>query len=272
MSELFKTVLILSGFGCGLTALLLVSKPITAKKFPAKWQYWVWIAVMVSMLVPVYKFIPKHEAKKLIYSQNTDIILPEATNDKVYVTIPNGEVQTVVPKNLTPKQRVQIWDLTAYIWFAGMCVYIVTVGVSYGIYLAKKQKFSVEIEDSDLLSSVKSELGIKKKIRLRKCSDIDSPMLVGVIRPAVYIPTRELSDESIRMIFLHELTHYKRRDLCIKWLAVFVNAVHWFNPFAYLLCANVGEACEVSCDMAVTKSLSPEEQKTYMKTILDLAG
>ena len=52
---------------------------------------------------------------------------------------------------------------------------------------------------------------------------------------------------------------------------MFVNAVHWFNPLAYFLCANIGEACEVSCDMAVTKNMSDKEQKIYMKTILDLA-
>ena len=74
----------------------------------------------------------------------------------------------------------------------------------------------------------------------------------------------------MRMVFLHELTHYKRKDLLIKWLSLFVNAVHWFNPLAYLLCANVSEACEVSCDMEVTKNMSDEEQKVYMKTILDL--
>ena len=46
--------------------------------------------------------------------------------------------------------------------------------------------------------------------------------------------------------------------------------VHWFNPLAYLLCANVSEACEVSCDMAVTSNMSEREQKIYMKTILEL--
>ena len=74
----------------------------------------------------------------------------------------------------------------------------------------------------------------------------------------------------MRMVFLHELTHYKRKDLMIKWFSIFVNAVHWFNPLAYLLCANISESCEVSCDMAVTKNMSDIEQKIYMKTILDL--
>lgn len=71
MYELFKTVLILSLFGFGITAVLLCLKPITAKKFPAKWQYYVWIAVLLSMIIPAYKLIPKKEAKKIsLFSQN----------------------------------------------------------------------------------------------------------------------------------------------------------------------------------------------------------
>ena len=81
---------------------------------------------------------------------------------------------------------------------------------------------------------------------------------------------REITNESMRMILLHELTHYRRGDVMVKWLSIFVNAVHWFNPLAYLLSANVSEACEVSCDMSVTKNMSEREQKLYMKTILEL--
>ena len=101
-------------------------------------------------------------------------------------------------------------------------------------------------------------------------SDHCSPMLVGTFFPVIYIPQNEISDKNLRMIFLHELTHYKRKDLFFKWLSLFVNALHWFNPFAYLLCYNLSEACEISCDMAVTEKMSDSEQKTYMKTILDL--
>ena len=73
------------------------------------------------------------------------------------------------------------------------------------------------------------------------------------------------------MVFMHELTHYKRHDLAIKWFSLFVNAIHWFNPLSYLLCRNISDACEVSCDIAVTKNMTEEEQKLYMKTILDFA-
>ena len=95
-------------------------------------------------------------------------------------------------------------------------------------------------------------------------------MLVGILFPTVYIPCREIPDENMRMVLLHELTHYKRKDLLVKWFAILVNAVHWFNPLCYLACAALSEACEVSCDMSATKNMSEDEQKLYMQTILNL--
>ena len=273
MFELFKTVLILSLFGFGITALLLCLKPITAKKFPAKWQYYVWIAVLLSMIIPTYKLIPPKEAQKLPLLPQNEIVQPEAVQDleeaprTVIIEETPIEYREV---NLTPKLQIKLLDLLAYIWFFGACIYLIVVIGSYVVYLIRKRKNAVAIIDNAALNEVKKELKIKRHIKIRMSPDIQSPMLVGVLFPTIYIPCREIPDESMRMIFLHELTHYKRKDLAFKWLSIFVNAVHWFNPLAYLLCANLSESCEVSCDMAVTRYMSEIEQKIYMKTILEL--
>ena len=273
MFELFKTVLILSLFGFGITALLLCLKPITAKKFPAKWQYYVWIAVLLSMIIPTYKLIPPKEAQKLPLLLQNEIVQPEVVQDleedprTVIIEETPIEYREV---NITPKLSIKLLDLLAYVWLVGMCIYLIIVISNYIVYITRKHKKAIMITENAVLNEVKKELKIKRHIKIRMSPDIQSPMLVGVLFPVIYIPCREIPDENMRMVFLHELTHYKRKDLLIKWLSLFVNAVHWFNPLAYLLCANVSEACEVSCDMAVTKNMSDTEQKIYMKTILDL--
>ena len=276
MFELFKTVLILSLFGFGITAVLLCLKPITAKKFPAKWQYYVWIAILLSMIIPAYKLIPKKEAQKIsLISQNRidqqaqpqPQTQAQDTPETVIIEETPIEYREV---NLTPKLQIRVLDLLAYIWLLGLCIYLIIVIGSYAVYIIRKRKNAVTITDNAVLNEVKKELKIKRRIKIRMSPDCGSPMLVGVLLPVIYIPCREIPDESMRMVFLHELTHYKRKDLVFKWLSIFVNAVHWFNPLAYLLCANLSESCEVSCDMAVTRNMSEREQKIYMKTILEL--
>ena len=172
--------------------------------------------------------------------------------------------------NLTPVLPVSLSVLAAYIWVFGICVFLAVVFASYFVYTYRKNKNSVAVSDNEILARVKGELNIKRHIGIKMSPDVRSPMLVGVFFPTVYIPCREIPDGSMRMVLLHELTHYKRKDLLVKWIAVFINAVHWFNPLCYLACANLSEACEVSCDMAVTKNMTGGEQKLYMQTILDL--
>ena len=273
MYDIFKTVIILSLFGFGITALLLLLKPITAKRLPARWQYCVWVIVLISMVLPAYKLIPKKEAEKLaVLPQNqtvqTDLQPQKEENPDTVITYDTPIEYREV--NISPKIQIRLFDLIAYIWALGTLIFLLVVIISYFRFLCRKRKNAVKISDNKIFSEVKKELKIKRHIRLKASSDIGSPMLVGVFFPTVYIPCRSIPDDNMRMVLLHELTHYKRKDLLVKWFAVLINSVHWFNPLCYLACANLSEACEVSCDMAVTKNMSEAEQKLYMQTILDL--
>lgn len=275
MYNIFKTVLILSLFGFGITALLLLLKPITAKKLPARWQYCVWVAVLISMVLPAYKLIPKKEAQRLAEipkNQTVQTQQPQTQEKNTPDTVVTFDTPIEYREvNLSPKIQIRLFDLIAYIWSAGALIFLLAVIISYFRFLCRKNKNSVKISDNKIFSEVKNELKISKHIGLKAAADIKSPMLVGVLFPTVYIPCREIPDDNMRMVLLHELTHYKRKDLLVKWFAILVNAVHWFNPLCYLACANLSEACEVSCDMSVTKNMPEEEQKLYMQTILNLA-
>ena len=271
--NVFKTVFILSMFGFGITTLLLLLKPVTAKRLPARWQYCVWVVVLVSMILPVYKLIPQKEAQRLSMTpQNqtvqTEMQPNEGNNPDTAITYDTPIEYREI--KLSPKIQIRLFELIAYIWSAGVLIFLFTVIISYCMYIYRKNRNAVKISDSKLFEEVKKELKIKRHIRLKASSEIGSPMLVGVLFPTVYIPCRKIPDENMRMVLLHEMTHYKRKDLLVKWFAVLVNAVHWFNPLCYLACANLSEACEVSCDMSVTKNMPEDEQKLYMQTILNL--
>lgn len=277
MYELFETVLILSLLGFCITLVLLILRPITAKKFPAKWQYYVWVAVLLIMIIPLYKLIPQTEVQNFNFALQRETVQRE--NSAADEKISGEDTQTVIIEqtpieyreiNLNANKKIRLLDLIAYIWALGCGIFLTVIITNYIIFTIRRRKKSVSLKDSAILEEVKKELNIKRHIKLRMSPDINSPLLVGVFFPVVYIPCREIPNENMKMVFLHELTHYKRKDLIIKWLSIFVNAVHWFNPLSYLLLANIGESCEVSCDMAVTKNMSDAQQKLYMKTILDL--
>ena len=54
--------------------------------------------------------------------------------------------------------------------------------------------------------------------KVATCEKVLSPMLIGFIRPIVILPKIAYSDEEIKVILKHALTHYKRHDLWYKLL------------------------------------------------------
>ena len=272
MAELFKTTLVLSIFGFVMTALLLILKPVTSKKLPASWQYYMWVLVMLSMLIPVYKIIPSREIYKIpvVPSVTTESPAPSDISENFEVSPAEDAVNenTGAPVR---KSRAGLYTIAAFIWLSGMAIYLFTVTLSYIFFTTKKRKNSTPLRDDAILKECSKSLKIRRKIKVMVSENLDSPMLVGVFFPVIYIPDGEIPPEKLKMIFLHELNHYKRKDLIFKWLSVLTNMIHWFNPLSYLLCSALSEACEISCDMAVTRNMTEDEQRLYMQTILDLA-
>lgn len=276
MDELFKTVLILSVFGFTTAVILLILKPLTTKKFPAFWQYAMWIIALFSMVIPTYKLIPKKNVENLSFTAKipqseiitTPIQQDASTENTNKQNTPAEEKSEEKPQ----KREKDIFEILSFVWIIGMGVFLLTVFASYAVYIFKKRKNSVAISESEALENAKKKLKIKRKIRYRASEDIPSPLLMGIFFPTIYVPDENTQKENMQMILLHELTHYKRKDLILKWIAVFVNAVHWFNPLCYLVCGNLSEACEIACDVSVTKNMSNEEKKLYMNTILTVAN
>lgn len=272
MFEIVKTVFLLSCIGAGITVLLLILKPWTVKKFSARWQYLAWLAVTVFMLIPVWKIVPARDAGMLA----PDFIAGQTEQNTVFENQPAPS--TIVTEESPMGYReitihskgIRIYDLIAYVWVGGACLFLIFAFGSYYVFLFRKKRSSMDLVGNKVFEEVKQELRIKRKIRIRISKDTASPMLVGIFFPVIYIPGRPIDLAAERMIYRHELTHYKHKDLLYKWFSLIVNAIHWFNPFAYLVSANISEACEVTCDMSVIKKLSEQEQKVYMNTILDL--
>ena len=58
MHDLFQTILLLSLLGSGLGLILLCLKPLLVRWVPPRWQTWLWAAVLLAMVLPVYQLVP----------------------------------------------------------------------------------------------------------------------------------------------------------------------------------------------------------------------
>ncbi len=266
MTEFLKTLLFLNIQGSVLVILLLLLKRIIQKSFSGRAQRNMWLLAALIFLLPVWKIVPTDASAPIILPYNAEEILTYETQEYTAVIEENEEGKLMPVTNVYTAK----YDLKPWIWGTGICVFLLLNIGSYVVFLIKKRKESTEVNEDEVFISTLLDMGIKRKIKLKQCTDADSPMLTGVFFPVVYMPGRELCSEDTKYIYLHELTHYKHKDLLFKWFVCIINAINWFNPFMYLIMKNLNEACELYCDEAVTKYMDDEGKKAYMNTILNL--
>ena len=269
--QIFKAILVTSAVGSVLAALLLLLKPITKRCFGSAWQYYAWAIVLIVMMLPVTIRIPQTVPDTVPnVSPNMQQTFTEATVQTKAANVQQTSITTVDTKllgqstvNVLKDISFGITDMMCYAWMVGLMLILGINLIRYLIFLQAIRKNSVIISCPGIDAD---------KIITRKTSMIDAPLMVGLFRPVLLLPDIEMSEENLKYILLHELTHYKRHDLWYKWFAMLVNTVHWFNPFAYIVSRQIDEECEISCDLSVVANMDEEEQKGYMNTILTLVS
>src|SRR5665648_811285 len=126
---------------------------------------------------------------------------------------------------------------------------------------------------TNLMQECARKLGIRKSLPIICMNGIDTPCLYGIVSPKLLLPkslVNRLNNENMRHIFIHELSHYKRNDILINWLAVAAQIVHWFNPLILYSFARMREDCELACDADTLSYLRPEEYQSYGLSIISL--
>lgn len=125
---------------------------------------------------------------------------------------------------------------------------------------------------ADLAQAEARALGLRQPVRLYSTPAVSSPMLVGYFRPVLLLPQGTLSPEDARLVFSHELHHFRRGDLWKKLLAETLCLLHWFNPIAHLLKRDLLYWMETACDEAVVRPLDFAQRKQYGCLLIDGAS
>lgn len=265
MTEWFQTFLVLSVAGSLLAGLLLALKKWTGKQFSPTWQYVLWVGVLLIMVVPVSVKVPAFVQP--ILEKQTVQMVPQTTAEPTVTEqpapvdtteAPVGEILPFTEETALP--FIHWWDVLAVIWVLG------ALG-SLGYRLTGYFRFVRHICRTG--EPMKLD-GVPKRLRICKTSAAVSPMVMGMIRPTLILPETALTESRLPYVLRHELVHYRRGDIVWRWLAVLATSIHWFNPVVYVAAAQMQEACEISCDWCVVRSMEQAKRDDYMRVILEL--
>ncbi len=292
--QIFKNIFIMSAAGSLLAIFIMCIRPVTLRFFSAKWHYYIWLTVLAVMILPV-NILADVSAQlpdmPRVYTAADDDQIRRDLQTGYIAGIEGGAIasdgqiaeQSAGEKMLhhaetaVAGQMSRIYVPTgmlewlSIIWLVGAFIAAASKILKYHLFLKNVYKNSRPYTDI---------VGIPERLKVLRTDMLDAPLLVGLIRPALFLPDMEIlmdnsngiSGGNMRYIIMHELTHYKRRDILYKWFAMFVQSVHWFDPFVYAVSRQIDLNCEISCDIAVTEKLDDREKDSYMRMILELAA
>lgn len=127
------------------------------------------------------------------------------------------------------------------------------------------------LEIETLLEECKKKANITKNIPIYICDSFKSPCIVGIVKPKIYVPNYAYTInhyEHLSHVFLHELIHYKRKDLFFNVLENIAILLHWFNPIMWLISKKMKLDRECACDAYVLEILGEEKAVEYGMTLL----
>ncbi|MFR0733999.1 MAG: M56 family metallopeptidase [Oscillospiraceae bacterium] len=101
---------------------------------------------------------------------------------------------------------------------------------------------------------------------------VSTVMMVGFTKPVILLPPQsmQLPASQLHCILLHELYHYRSRDLWLKLGIRIFCCLLWWNPLVYLFKSSVDQILELRCDKHVCSRLSKLEQLQYSSALLEI--
>lgn len=240
----------------------------TVPTIPARFRAWMWRFVVVKFAVA------------LLWTMPVDVpILPVTT---LPAQLPVGTVTDVVPAGLADVAQVSarhemlIFGLFFVVW----CV---VLAVSASRILAawceaqRLRNDCLRCVDERLLTHVTS---YGNRLRLRRLPAVlmkegeGSPLLIGVIRPAIIVPAALITRLDVSeqcLVVRHELAHLSRGDLAWGMLSSLVRAIFFFHPLAWLADWQLRLTQEIAAD-ELAMSLEQQQPVQYATLLVSIVS
>jgi beta-lactamase regulating signal transducer with metallopeptidase domain len=223
----------------------------------AEARYLVSVSGLASMLAaPVVTFV--------LYDRIGDVTL------RALILISDGHTASAV--EASPVLMYWIVGL----WSAGVLGYIgrLIVAWHFSCRLLRTATHQVPVEVVTIFQHTAAVLGIdviRKRVRLLISGAVDSPAVVGWIRPVILVPVSALTgltNEQLMAVLAHELAHIRRHDFLVNTLQTGVESLLFYHPAVWWMSGRVRAERENCCDdLAVRVCGNP---RLYVQALVDL--
>ena len=261
MGNLFSAVLNMSMTGSIVILLVMLARHIL-KPAPKIFSYALWAVVLFRLLCPVALTGPvsvlnvlKPEGQAATEATSVIYFIPVERNvnsDTPFVSTENPSATPIPQPVPAGHTKPDIMQTVSYVWIAGTGLMLLYSVIQY-IQLRRKLIGAIPYKDNVY------------------CADyIDTPFVMGIFSPKIYLPFDVPVNER-KYIIAHEQHHISRFDHIFKLLAYVTLCIHWFNPLSWMAFLLAGRDMEMSCDEAVIRKLGSQIRADYSASLLRLA-
>ena len=261
---------------------LLGLKNLLQRQLSARMQYNLSILFLAVLIVP---FLPINSAPSSISWRHL-LTASSNTNGDIQTTFLSGNGYNLDKINdfaVSVSTQIPTFIHTLLVFFWGIGIFI----MFFLLYRSVKQikalhSSALPLQNEELNAlyiECLNEVNSKHTIPIYSTAFLKSPVLAGFLHPRIYLPIHLISDfnagtisaTDIRYMLLHELQHYKHKDILIGYLINTVNVFYWFNPLIWYFLKRIRQERELACDSAVLQLLKETEYKSYGNTLINFA-
>ncbi len=254
MEAVFLKILNMSITAGWLTLAVLVVR-LLMKKAPKWITVLLWALVGIRLVCPIspesaFSLIPSAETipANILYTGIPEIHSGLSGLNALVNPILTDTLAPAADTGVNPVQTVT--GVASVVWLVGVAGMLLYTAVSY----------------RSIRKRVREAIPLRGNIRL--CDHVDTPFILGVLRPRIFLPSA-MEEQDLKFVIAHEKAHIKRHDHWWKPLGFLLLAVYWFNPILWIAYILFCRDIELACDEKVIRELGAENKRPYSNALID---
>lgn len=216
LENIFITVINMSITASIAALVVILLRAMSDKYLPKSFSYAIWVVVLLRLLIP-FSFSSAVSLFNIMPVKNANISPDQKIVTISYIptsaavidlpgeTIPDTQLRiesSVDPyKDLDKRSAVDVKETDEFntkevvyfslriLWLAGMLLMLSYIVYCY-VKTAQKFKTAVLVRDREPLEECKKVLGVNRKIQIFSSEVIDTPAVIGLIKPRIILPAR----------------------------------------------------------------------------------
>ena len=279
MANFMIRFLLCNVFISGIVGILLIAKWVFRNNLSSRMQYNLWLLLLGLLAVPFipFRLISFTQIFSWLSSvRNSSAFHADVGANNVMDTGLSGTTNWMNDFALSVNKDTL--SVTGYIllgiWIVGMLAMMILV-IKSSLRLRTIKKSALPLQNSEvrrLYNKCLNEMKITRNIPVYSTAFLKSPIIVGFLKPCIYLPIHLISDyheSDMRYMLLHELQHYRHKDAIANYLMNFAGVLYWFNPFVWFALREMRNDREVACDTSVLKMLKEDDYEDYGNTLIN---